>query len=114
MDSNWRDIKTAPRDDEQEAHDRFYWQQGKCCAGCDWWQHLNSVAGECTRNAPVASNERLDMLGISSASFAIGCGHAITRRDHVCGDFKDDFDWSTLPIGYLKTVGAPLPDPPTE
>jgi hypothetical protein len=49
------------------------------------------------------------MLGIDQPSFPpIAAGHIVTKRDHVCGDFKDDLDWSTLPLPYRKRVGAPV------
>jgi hypothetical protein len=34
-------------------------------------------------------------------------GHIVTAREHVCGDFKDEFDWSSLPLPYRKLVGDP-------
>lgn len=94
-------------DERQECLDRFYWQNGPCCAGCDWWRSHNSVCGDCTRSAPVSGRERMDMLGISAAFPSIGAGHVITRRDHVCGEFKDEFDWTSLPLPYRVRVGAP-------
>jgi len=33
----------------QEHVDRFYFAHGPCCAGCDWWRHINSVGGMCER-----------------------------------------------------------------
>lgn len=32
-------------------------------------------------------------------------GHVATPRGHVCGEFKDEFDWSTLPKAYLTQIG---------
>jgi len=46
------------------------------------------------------------MLGITGFSLAIGAGHVFTLRDHNCGDFSDEFDWSSLPLAYLKSIGA--------
>lgn len=93
-------------DDElQEWHDRFYMEHGPCCAGCDWWRSFNSHVGECTASAPVSGNERMSMLGIEWASRMPGAGHVWTRMDHHCGDFKDEFDWSSLPIGYRVRIG---------
>jgi hypothetical protein len=89
----------------QEAVDRFYSANGPCCAGCDWWSHHNSVAGECTKSAPVSGEERYAMLRIYTPSLPTAAGHVMTRRDHRCGDFKDAFDWSTLPAAYLKRIG---------
>jgi hypothetical protein len=85
--------------------DRFYTNFGPCCAGCDWWQHQNSWIGECIKSAPVSGEQRAAMLGIAGISLPIGAGHALTDRAHYCGDFKDEFDWSTLPVQYLKEIG---------
>jgi hypothetical protein len=90
----------------QEHLDKFYWHHGKCCAGCDWWRSISSLVGDCTRSAPVSAKDRASMLDIHS--FQIQSGHIVTQREHVCGDFKDDFDWSTLPLPYRKRVGAPV------
>jgi len=98
-------------DDRQEFHDRFYFQRGPCCAGCDWWRSLNSRVGECTKSAPVAGRTRYAMLGMEGSSLLLTAGHVLTRMDHDCGDFKDDFDWTSLPLPYRKRVGAPLPAP---
>lgn len=92
--------------DWQESADSFYFKNGPCCAGCDWWSSISSLTGECTRSAPVVSKERLAMIGISFSSLPPEAGHPYTPRDHHCGDFKDEFDWSTLSLGYRKRVGA--------
>lgn len=89
----------------QESADRFYMQNGPCCAGCDHWQSLGPTVGECTRSAPVSSTERLAMIGIERCSLAPSCGHALTKREHVCGEFSDGFDWSSLPLAYRKKIG---------
>jgi len=46
------------------------------------------------------------MLGIEDAFPAIQSGHIVTSREHRCGEFKDDFDWSSLSLPYRKKVGA--------
>lgn len=92
----------------QEHHDRLYFQNGPCCAGCDWWRSISSQVGDCTRSAPVDGQSRWDMLGISSASIVPAAGHVVTKAGHVCGDFADTFDWSTLPLPYRRRVGAPM------
>ena len=74
----------------QECIDDFYLKHGKCCAGCDWWRWHNSVAGDCTRSAPVSGRARYAMLGIHGCSLPLEAGHVMTRRDHVCGEFKDE------------------------
>lgn len=95
-------------DDEQRAIDSFYWKSGPCCAGCDWWRHFNSSVGECLKSAPVSSEERWAMIGLRSPSIAPSAGHVATVREHVCGDFKDDFDWQTLTLAYRKSIGCPI------
>ena len=76
-------------DQPGEILDRFYTQNGPCCAGCDWWRWHNSVAGEFICTAPVSGAERAAMLGITWISCPIPAGHIMTPRDHYCGDFKD-------------------------
>lgn len=93
-------------DARQEAIDRYYWENGPCCAGCDWWASHNSVVGECRKSAPVSARERTAMLGLQAVSLEVGAGHVMTQRDHHCGDFKDEFDWSSLPEPYLRKVAA--------
>ena len=66
------------------------------------------MVGSCTKAKIVSGQERADALGIESCSLRIKSGHPITSRDYVCGQFKDEFDWSTLPLPYRKQVGAPL------
>lgn len=92
-------------DEVQEIHDTIYAQNGPCCAGCDFWKPINSVAGECRRSAPVAAKERYAMFGIEGLSKDVGAGHIMTPRHHMCGGFKDNFDWGSLPLVYLKRIG---------
>jgi len=92
--------------EKQEILDRLYHQSGPCCAGCDWWQHMNSMVGNCTRSAPVAGEERADMLAITFTTLRLPAGHVVTKRDHVCGEFKDTFNWESLPLAYQKRIGA--------
>lgn len=96
--------------DVQEFLDTYYHKSGACCAGCDWWHHLNSKVGECHKTAPVAADaERTAMLGIAGLSLhGQGAGHVMTAREHFCGSFKDEFDWSSLPLGYQKRIGRAL------
>lgn len=94
--------------DRQEALDTFYFQRGPCCAGCDWWHSVSSHIGDCTRSAPVSGHKRIAMLDMDNLSFNPPSGHIMTRKDYHCGDFKDEFNWSTLPLPYRKRVGAPL------
>lgn len=92
----------------QECVDSFYAKSVPCCAGCDWWKHMNSVFGECHRSAPVSAEQRLSMLTINWHTYRFTdpqAGHILTNREHYCGDFKDEFDWSSLPASYLKRIG---------
>lgn len=73
----------------QQLLDKFYVDNGPCCAGCDRWRWHNSVVGECIKSAPVAGHERMEMLGFQALSLTVGAGHVMTPRDHVCGDFLD-------------------------
>jgi hypothetical protein len=91
----------------QESVDRFYWvSQGKpCCAGCDWWRHMNSTYGDCTQSAPVSEADRWAMTGITNSSLRTGAGHVVTPRHHRCGQFADTFNWQSLPPAYLRRIG---------
>ncbi len=94
--------------ERQEVLDTFYHKQGPCCAGCDWWHSISALVGECHRSAMVSGHDRMLALGISQSSMALGAGHAITERQHVCGEFKDEFefDWTSLPLPYRRRLGA--------
>ena len=93
-------------DEYQEICDRTYWELGQCCAGCDHWDSYAGNIGECTAAPPVSGVEVMKSLGLRSCSYTPAPGHPCTRADHKCGGFKDDFDWSTLPLSYLAKVGA--------
>lgn len=93
-------------DADQEILDTFYFSKGPCCAGCDWWRHWNALTGECVRHAPRPAPEVHSCLYFEGSNSA--GGHPVTSRDYHCGDFKDEFDWSTLPLPYRKRVGAPV------
>lgn len=73
--------------------DKFYFEHGPCCAGCDWWRYHNSVVGECLKSGPVSSVDRVSMFGFDSFTLHIEAGHIMTQRDHVCGEFIDTHDW---------------------
>lgn len=92
----------------QEASDRFYAQHGPCCAGCDWWHNSSALIGECRKSAPVAAEQRYGMVKMDRISWQLreqDAGHILTNRDHLCGDFKDEYDWSSLPPHYLRRIG---------
>lgn len=89
----------------QESIDRFYWHHGPCCAGCDWWHAvLGGAVGQCRKAAPVSGAEIESLLGITYCSLKSEAGHPLTLRDYHCGNFKDEFDWSSLPIGYIARI----------
>lgn len=87
--------------------DKFYFKTGPCCAGCDYWRYHNALYGECVRSPKVSAADSMASLGISSISGNLGAGHVITRRDEWCGEFKDEFDWQSLPLIYRKRIGCP-------
>lgn len=89
----------------QEVVDRFYAGHGPCCAGCDWWHHITNTVGECRKSAPVRGDQRYAMIGVHVLSTQPSPGHILTPREHHCGDFKDEFDWSTLAPSYLRRIG---------
>ncbi len=91
--------------ERQEFLDTYYFDHGPCCAGCDWWRSINTLSGECQRSAPMSGAARLSMLGISGSSLSLGAGHALTNHGHHCGEFKDEFDWASLPLPYRKRIG---------
>ncbi len=97
-------------DSEQECADRFYFENGPCCAGCDYWHRISSSHGHCQKAAPISGEQRLALLGIEFCTLQLGAGHPLTRRDHHCGDFKDEFDWASLSPFYLARVSAPTGD----
>lgn len=95
----------SPLQCTQRILDAFYTEHGPCCAGCDWWNPHNSVVGDCERYAPVPGEQRVAMLGMRLAGHSPAAGHVMTLREHHCGDFKDEFEWSSLPLLYLRRIG---------
>ena len=90
----------------QEKCDRDYWTGGQCCAGCDFWNSEKGYSGECRAAGIVSGREVLASVGIVSWSGPLKPGHPMTHGDHWCGQFRDEFDWSTLDRDYLSRVGA--------
>ena len=74
----------------RDCVDKFYAENGPCCAGCDFWRFHNAGVGDCIKSAPVSSQERHRMLGIQSLSSEAEPGHIMTPREHWCGDFSDE------------------------
>jgi len=93
--------------DLQEFHDRFYFERGPCCAGCDRWRSISGLIGECHARAPVSGHERYSAILGNPSPMPMPAGHILTYRDHHCGDFKDEFDWEALPLPYRLRVGEP-------
>ena len=91
----------------QERCDKHYWSHGRCCAGCDHWSSQAGDIGECMSAPPVSGADVLRSLGVDWSTYTPPPGQPYTGHDHVCGAFKDDFDWSTLDADYRKRIGAP-------
>lgn len=79
---------------KQKLIDKFYKDNGPCCAGCDNWRWQNAVIGECTKSLIISGEEIAKMLSIESCSANLGAGQALTKRDYVCGNFIDTHEWS--------------------
>lgn len=90
----------------QERCDTFYWQNGRCCAGCDHWSSDQGDIGMCMSAPPVSGGDVVRSLGIRWSSYTPPPGQPFKTHDHVCGAFKDDFDWSSLDQDYLHRIGA--------
>lgn len=82
--------QTKRADRHRRNIDKFYKDNGNCCAGCDWWRYHNALIGDCTKSAPVSGDERISMIDITWTSLDVESGHIMTKRDHVCGDFVDN------------------------
>lgn len=78
---------------KQNLIDEFYLANGPCCAGCDHWRWLNTVAGECHKSAPVGGQDRFTATGMELISARVASGHIVTERSYHCGDFVDTHDW---------------------
>ena len=89
-------------------HDEQYAKNGPCCSGCDYYCPISTQYGDCTRSAPnVSGGDRAWLMGIKySPSYIPEEGHIITKAEHVCGEFKDDFEWATLGRFYLKSING--------
>lgn len=90
----------------QKECDSLYWKIGKCCAGCDHWASEGGWSGECDANGIMSGRDVAKSIGMLASSYIPDPGFPYTRADHVCGLFKDDFDWSTLDVGYLREICA--------
>lgn len=90
----------------QQRLDMYYWKHGNCCAGCDHWSSFGADSGECYGGPPVSGEQVLQSMGIHFFSYIPAPGQPYTSHEHVCGAFKDDFDWSSLEPEYLEKIGA--------
>jgi len=89
----------------QKRCDAFFWKNGPCCAGCDYWASEAGDIGECTSAPPVSGTQVLKSLGIDWSSYTPPPGQPFTTREHRCGAFQDTFDWSILGSEYLLSIG---------
>ena len=90
----------------QEKCDQMYWASGKCCAGCDHWQSDMGNLGYCTAAGIVSGDQVMRSMGITFCSYTPPPGLPMTEAEFYCGEFRDDFDWSTLDREYLAKIGA--------
>ena len=89
----------------QQRCDTFFWKNGPCCAGCDHWASEMGDSGQCTLAPIVSGADVLKSMGISWSSYTPPPDYPYTARDHVCGSFRDTFDWATLGEDYLREIG---------
>lgn len=90
----------------QEVCDTLYWKTGRCCAGCDNWASYAGLTGQCSAAGIMSGADVMRSLGFTFWSYEPEPGFPYTKASHVCGLFKDDFDWSTMPDAYLSQIGA--------
>lgn len=90
----------------QEHCDRTYWTYGKCCAGCDHWQSEMGNLGFCIAAGIVTGEQVMRSMDIAFCSYTPPPGFPLTKAEFYCGQFRDDFDWSTLDHDYLAKIGA--------
>lgn len=103
----WQAIQDREWQNRYQAKcDRLYWSQGKCCAGCDHWASDGALTGTCDAAGIVSGDQVLKSMNISFSSYMPGPGFPWTKAEHVCGLFKDEFDWSKLSQEYLEQIGA--------
>lgn len=78
--------------------DQLYLAFGKCCAGCDYWQHNPAY----TRPLGYCQKRHTGTI----KAFDTVCPGSVRHIDQferteakfVCSDFQDTFDWTTLDI----------------
>ena len=90
----------------QEECDKLYWTVGKCCAGCDHWESIGGLTGNCLAAGIMSGEDVIRSLGWSFSSYIPPPGMPFTEARDYCGKFSDAFDWSELDKAYLSRIGA--------
>lgn len=90
----------------QKRCDSDYWKYGQRCSGCDFWASSEGYTGECQHAGIVSGQDVLRSMGITFSTLLPPPGYPYREASHWCANFKDDFDWSTLPSEYLHEIGA--------
>ena len=78
--------------------DQLYLAFGRCCAGCDFWEHdpgRTRPMGYCHKQI-LGETVNFDMEFRGSVSR--GKELAVTSAKHVCPKFQDTFDWAQLGV----------------
>lgn len=73
---------------------------------CDHWGSSGALTGRCSAAGIMSGADVLQSMGVTFSSYMPEPGFPYTRAEHACGLFRDDFDWSTLDVGYLRRIGA--------
>lgn len=94
--------------------DQLYLAFGRCCAGCDFWEHDTGR----TRPMGYCHKQPIDECIGFDMEFPGGVKRymrfATTDAKHVCPKFQDTFDWSLLGINnppWLSGQPELNPDP---
>lgn len=74
--------------------DRLYLAFGKCCAGCDYWEHDPIF----TRPRGYCHMQPTGRGMISGAEPEAFTTYQVTDAKHVCPKFQDTFDWTALGV----------------
>lgn len=87
--------------------DRLYLAFGRCCAGCDFWEHnprLTRPLGYCRRQL-LSRGVAFDMNG--PGTITKFNHYALTDAKHVCPKFQDTFDWTQLGVENPTWLRSP-------
>jgi len=91
----------------QARCDADYWRFGKRCSGCDYWVSEQGYLGQCQQAGKLSGLDVLKSCGFEHYTGPIPApDYPFTRAWGACVNFKDDFDWSSLPQEYLVEIGA--------